>query len=92
MPFSLTTGFVVLTVIVFIALLLWAYLRSRQGDQRVIDTINSMILPMLSILIVITNLLFWDLTPVLYTFYYGPWMLKVTVASKKPYLCQITRQ
>lgn len=57
MPFSLTTGLVVLTVVVFIALLLWAYLRSRQGDQRVIDTVNSMILPMLSIMIVMTSLL-----------------------------------
>jgi cytochrome bd-type quinol oxidase subunit 2 len=57
MPFSLITGLVVLTVVAFIALLLWLYLRSRQGDQHVIDTINSMLLPILSILIVMTSLL-----------------------------------
>jgi cytochrome bd-type quinol oxidase subunit 2 len=57
MPFSLITGLVVLTVVAFIALLLWLYIRSRQGDQHVIDTVNSMLLPILSALIVMTSLL-----------------------------------
>jgi cell division protein FtsW (lipid II flippase) len=41
----------------FIALLSWVYLRSRQGDQRAIGAINSLLLPMFSLIICISSLL-----------------------------------
>ncbi|GCE19626.1 hypothetical protein [Dictyobacter kobayashii] len=54
----LITVLIVFTALVLIALLLWLYWRSKQGDQRVINTVNSMLLPILSILVVTINLLF----------------------------------
>lgn len=55
---QITTLLILLTGCVFIALLLWLYLRSRQGDQRIINTVNNMLLPILSALVVTINLLF----------------------------------
>ncbi|WP_151756400.1 hypothetical protein [Dictyobacter vulcani] len=55
---QITTLLILLTGCVFMALLLWLYLRSRQGDQRIINTVNNMLLPILSALVVTINLLF----------------------------------
>ncbi|GCE27181.1 hypothetical protein KDA_26650 [Dictyobacter alpinus] len=55
---QITTLLILLTGFVFCALLCWLYLRSRQGDQRIITTVNSMLLPILSALVVTINLLF----------------------------------
>ncbi|GHO87756.1 hypothetical protein [Dictyobacter formicarum] len=53
-----TSILVILTGLVLISLLLWLYWRCRRGDQRAINTVNSMLLPILSVLAVSINLLF----------------------------------
>lgn len=58
MPPGLTRILTIFTVLVLIFLMLILYIRSRQGDQRVINLTNQMLLPVLSILVITLNVIF----------------------------------
>lgn len=58
MTFGLTHVLTILTGIVLIVLMSILYVRSRQGDQRVIHLTNQVLLPVLSILVIILNFIF----------------------------------
>ena len=47
---SLTNIIVIVTCIILIILVLLVYIRSRQGDQRIIQATNQMLLPLLAAL------------------------------------------
>src|SRR3989442_6054586 len=55
---SITTTFVIIAAIIFIALAIFAYIRSRQGDQRMISTMNNLLLPLLSIIVITIGSIF----------------------------------
>lgn len=58
MPNSLSTILALITGIGVIILLFVLYLRSRQGDQRVITLINQMLLPLLGAVIAVIGLVY----------------------------------
>jgi len=55
---SISTTFVVIAAIIFIVLAIFAYIRSRQGDQRMIATMNNLLLPLLSIIVITIGSIF----------------------------------
>ncbi len=55
---SITTTFVIIAAIIFIVLAVFAYIRSRQGDQRMISTMNNLLLPLLSIIVITIGSIF----------------------------------
>src|ERR1700724_1201686 len=55
---SISTTFVVIAAIIFIVLAIFAYVRSRQGDQRMIATMNNLLLPLLSIIVITIGSIF----------------------------------
>jgi len=55
---SITTTFVIIAAIIFIVLAVFAYIRSRQGDQRMIATMNNLLLPLLSIIVITIGSIF----------------------------------
>ena len=55
---SISTTFVVIAAIIFIVLAIFAYIRSRQGDQRMIATLNNLLLPLLSIIVITIGSIF----------------------------------
>lgn len=57
MTFSLTNILVLITGVTLIALLLFAYWRSKQGEQRITQVINQMLLPLLGVITLTTGLL-----------------------------------
>lgn len=57
MTISLTSILVLVTGITLIALLLFAYWRSKQGEQRITLVINQMLLPLLGAITVSASLL-----------------------------------
>jgi cytochrome bd-type quinol oxidase subunit 2 len=58
MTSGLTQVLTIFTALVLIVLMLILYVRSRQGDQRVINLTNQMLLPVLSIIVIILNVVF----------------------------------
>jgi cytochrome bd-type quinol oxidase subunit 2 len=58
MTTGLTRILTIFTVSILIALMLILYIRSRQGDQRVINLTNQMLLPVLSIIVITLNVVF----------------------------------
>lgn len=56
--FDLTHILILITGIALIILVVLIYIRSRQGDQRVINTTNQMLLPILSAIVITLNILF----------------------------------
>lgn len=58
MTYNITSILAIVTGVVLIGLLLLVYLRSRQGDQRIINTTNQMLFPMLSAIIITLGLVF----------------------------------
>jgi cytochrome bd-type quinol oxidase subunit 2 len=58
MPSHLTQILTIFTVLVLIVLMFVLYIRSRQGDQRVINLTNQMLLPVLSIIVITLNVVF----------------------------------
>jgi len=55
---SATTLLVLVTGLLLIALFLWMYIRISQHDTRMTNTVNQLLLPVLSILVVAFNLLY----------------------------------
>jgi cytochrome bd-type quinol oxidase subunit 2 len=55
--FDLTHILILITGIALIILVVLIYIRSRQGDQRVINTTNQMLLPILSAIVITLNLI-----------------------------------
>ena len=55
---SISSTFVIISAIIFIALAIFAYIRSRQGDQRMISTMNNLLLPLLSIIVITIGSIF----------------------------------
>jgi hypothetical protein len=51
-------AFIVIAGLIFIALAIFAYIRSRQGDQRMIQTSNNLLLPLLSIIVITLGSIF----------------------------------
>ncbi len=51
MHLSVTNVLIVIACIILIILLMLVYLRSRQGDQRIIQATNQMFLPLLSAIV-----------------------------------------
>jgi hypothetical protein len=47
-----------ITGVVLIGLMIWLYVRSQRGDQRVINAINQVLLPILSAVVIGLNLLY----------------------------------
>lgn len=58
MTSGLTQVLTIFTALVLIVLMLILYVRSRQGDQRVINLTNQMLLPVLSIMVITLNVVF----------------------------------
>lgn len=58
MHLGLSNGVVAGACIILIILLLLVYLRSRQGDQRIINATNAMFLPLLSALLITLGVIF----------------------------------
>jgi cytochrome bd-type quinol oxidase subunit 2 len=54
--FDLTHILILITGIALIILVVLIYIRSRQGDQRVINTTNQMLLPILSAIVITLNI------------------------------------
>ena len=55
--FDLTHILILITGIALIILVVLIYIRSRQGDQRVINTTNQLLLPILSAIVITLNLI-----------------------------------
>lgn len=60
MTSSLYHGIIVVASIVLILLLLLVYLRSRRGDQRMMQVINQMFLPLVSAIVLTIGVLFYN--------------------------------
>jgi uncharacterized membrane protein len=58
MPTNLVNILITITGAALIILVIGMYIRSRQGDQRVINVTNQMLLPILSIIVITVNILF----------------------------------
>ena len=58
MPTNLVNILIAITGAALIILVIAMYIRSRQGDQRVINVTNQMLLPILSIIVITVNILF----------------------------------
>jgi cytochrome bd-type quinol oxidase subunit 2 len=63
MAFNLVTILTLITGTILIALILLVYVRSRQGDQRVINTTNQMLLPLLSAIVITLGIVFANHRP-----------------------------
>jgi uncharacterized membrane protein len=58
MFFSLGNILALTTGVFLIGLMVWLYARSRRGDQRVINTTNQVLLPILSAIVIGLNILY----------------------------------
>ncbi len=55
---NVTNTLIILSAMLFIALTLFVYIRNRQGDQRMIQTSNNLLLPLLSIITITLGSIF----------------------------------
>ena len=58
MALRLVTGLIILTSVSLIALVILMYIRSLQGDRRVINVANQMVLPVLSGIVITVSIIF----------------------------------
>lgn len=54
----LTNLFIVIACVILIVLVMLVYLRSRQGDQRIIQATNRMFLPLLSAIVITLGIIY----------------------------------
>lgn len=58
MPSNLVSLLALITGVALIVLVILMYIRSRQGDQRAINLINVMLLPLLSAIVITVSMIF----------------------------------